>query len=99
MFPEYHVEVPFYCRNCGEPYTWTKNRILTAIQILTEYGNLDEKEKKTIEQDVNNIARDIPQTELSAMRIKRIWTKCSRAGYEIIMEFASRTAAKILQGK
>ena len=91
------AHVPSYCANCGEPYPWTKNRIMTAIQILTEFGKLDEKEKGTIEQDINNVARDIPQAELSAMRIKQIWEKCSRAGYEIIMEFASRTAAKVLK--
>lgn len=90
--------VPSYCLNCSKPYPWTKNKIETAIQILTEYGKLDEQEKKTIEQDINNIAKDVPQAELSAMRIKRIWEKCSSAGYEIIMEFASRTAAKILKG-
>ena len=89
--------VPSYCPNCGKPYPWTESKIVTAIQILTEFGKLDEKEKETIEQDIKNIARDIPQAELSAMRIKRIWEKCSRAGYEIIMEFASRTAAKVLK--
>jgi hypothetical protein len=89
--------VPSFCSNCGEPYPWTKNKIVTAIQILMEFGKLDEKEKETIEQDINNIVRDIPQAELSAMRIKRIWEKCSKAGYEIIMEFASRTAAKVLK--
>jgi hypothetical protein len=99
MIPAGRAEVPSYCRNCGKPYPWTKNKILTAIQILTEYGNLDKKEKETLEQDVNNIAKDVPQAELSAMRIKRIWGKCSRAGYEIIMEFASRTAARILQNQ
>jgi hypothetical protein len=91
------ARVPSFCRNCGEPYPWTKNKIMTAIQILTEFGNLDEKEKETIEEDIANIAKDTPQAELSARRIKRIWEKCKMAGYEIIMEFASRTAAKILK--
>jgi hypothetical protein len=97
QIPITHPNVPSYCLNCGKPYPWTENKIVTAIQILTECGNLDEKEKKTIEQDIRNIAKDVPQAELSAMRIKRIWEKCSRAGYEIIMEFASRTAAKVLK--
>jgi hypothetical protein len=91
------AKVPSYCSSCGKPYPWTESKIATAIQILTEFGNLDEKEKETITQDINNIAKDTPQAELSANRIKRIWKKCSMAGYEIIMEFASRTAAKILK--
>jgi len=97
MVPQIPADVPSYCHNCGKPYPWTESKIVTAIQILTEFGNLDEKEKETLEQDIKNIARDIPQAELSANRIKRIWEKCSQAGYEIIMEFASRTAAKVLK--
>ena len=88
---------PAYCSKCGEPYPWTESKIVTAIQIFAQFGNLEENEKKTIEQDINNIAKDIPQAELSAMRIKRIWQKYGKVAYEIIMEFASRTAAKILK--
>jgi hypothetical protein len=97
IIPKVHADVPPHCHNCGEPYPWTKSKIMTAIQILTEFGELNGQEKKTIEQDVNNIARDVPQTELSAMRIKRILGKCGGAAHEIIMEFASRTAAKVLK--
>jgi hypothetical protein len=97
MLPGFPTGVPSYCSNCGKPYPWTENKIMTAIQILAEFGNLDEEEKKTINQDVENIAKDVPEAELSARRIKRIWEKCSRAGYEVIMELASRTAAKILK--
>ena len=63
-----------------------------------EFGDLSEDEKKTIEQDVENIAKDVPEAELSARRIKRIWERGKRIGYEVIMEFASRTATKILKG-
>ncbi len=92
------VDVPSYCPNCGEPYPWTQKRIRAAIQILAEFGDLGEEEKKTIDQDVENIAKDVPDAELSARRIKRIWERGKDVGYEIIMEFASRTAAKILKG-
>jgi len=91
------ANVPSYCRNCGKPYPWTQRRIATAIQILTEFGDLNEAEKKTIEQDVENISKDVPEAELSAGRIKRIWERSKSVGYEAIMEFASRTAAKILK--
>ncbi len=50
-----------------KPYPWTENKILTAIQIFAEFGNLDDAEKKPIEQDIKNIAEDAPQAELSAM--------------------------------
>jgi len=92
------VFVPSYCPNCGEPYPWTQKKITAAIQNLVEFGDLNEEEKKTIEQDVENIAKDVPEAELSARRIKRIWERGKSVGYEVIMEFASRTATKILKG-
>jgi hypothetical protein len=97
VIPGSHVDVPSYCRNCGKPYLWTESKIATAIQTLMEFGNLSDDEKKTIEQDINNIARDVPQSELSANRIKRILKNCGMVGYEIIIEFASRTATKVLK--
>ena len=91
-------DVPSYCPNCGQPFPWTKKKIQTAIQIFSEFGDLNAEEKKTIEQDVENIAKDVPEAELSARRIKRIWERGKSVGYEVIMEFASRTAANILKG-
>jgi hypothetical protein len=91
-------DVPSYCANCGKPYPWTQHKIATAIQIFVEFGDLNEEEKETISQDIENIAKDVPETELSARRIKRIWERGKSVGYEIMMEFASRTAAKIFKG-
>ncbi len=96
-FSSYSADVPSYCHNCGEPYPWTESKIVTAVQIFAEFGDLSEEEKETIEQDINNIAKDIPQAELSAMRIKRIWEKYGKIAYNVIMEFASKTAAEVLK--
>ncbi len=82
-----------------KPYPWTENKILTAIQIFAEFGNLDDAEKETIEQDIKNIAEDAPQAELSAMRIKRLWEKYSPVARGIIMELASKTIAEILKNQ
>jgi len=93
------ADVPAYCSNCGEPYPWTKNKIVTAIQMFAEFGDLDEEEERTIEQDINNVTKDIPQTKLSAMRLKRICEKCGKVAYDVIMELASKTAAEVLKSK
>lgn len=103
---DYHVdgvigassfEMPSYCHNCGKAYPWTENKVQTAIEMFLELGDLDDIEKKTIEQDINNIARDIPQSELSALRIKKIWKRCGTIAYNVIMEFATKTSAEILK--
>ena len=64
---------PHYCHHCGQPYPWTEKKVMTAIQIFAEFGGLDEDTLKKTEDDLRNIAKDTPQSELSAMRIKRIW--------------------------
>lgn len=89
-------QAPSFCHNCGKPYPWTESKIQTAIQIFAEFGGLDDEEMKQTEEDLKNIARDVPQSELSAMRIKKIWENGKAIAYETVMEFASRTAAKIL---
>lgn len=89
--------VPLHCLNCGKPYPWTENKIITAIQIFAEFGDLNDEEKKTIKEDINNIAKDIPQAKLSAMRIKRLWGKYGKVAYNVVMEFASKTAAETLK--
>jgi len=97
MFPGRPVDVPSYCSKCGNPYPWTENKIVAAVQIFAEFGDIDEEEKRTIEQDIKNIAKDIPQTKPSAMRIKRILEKCGKVAYDVIIELASKTAAEILK--
>ncbi len=88
---------PAYCLSCGKPYPWTENKIMAAVQVFAEFDNTEE-EKATIEQDIKNIARDIPQAKPSAMRIKRICDKYGQVAYNVVMEFASKTAAEILKG-
>lgn len=91
-------DLPSYCSNCGKPYPWTERKIVAAIQYFAEFGELNDEEKKTIEEDVNNIAKDVPQTQLSAMRIKRIAERCGSVAYSVLMEFATTTAAKVING-
>lgn len=87
---------PAYCLSCGNPYPWTENKIMAAIQMLAELG-IDENEGSTIDEDMHNIAKDIPQAKPSAMRIKRICDKYGPVVKNLIMEFASKTAAEILK--
>lgn len=70
---------------------------MAAIQTFAELG-IDENEKSTIDEDMHNIAKDIPQAKPSAMRIKRICDKYGPVAYNVVMEFVSKTAAEILKG-
>lgn len=93
------VGVPKHCKNCGKPYPWTQKKIQTAIQNMMGSGKLNDEEKNTISQDIENITKNVPEAEQSARRIKRIWEKYGPIAKELILEFASRTAAKIFKGQ
>lgn len=97
IIPVGRANVPNFCSNCGKPYPWTERKIAAAKQLFEEFGDLDDKQKETIEEDINNITKDTPQTELSAMRIKRIWKKSGKIAYNVVMELASKIAAEMLK--
>jgi hypothetical protein len=88
---------PGYCHSCGKPYPWTESKIQAAIQIFMEFGDLQEAEKQTIAADIQNIAKGTPASELSALRVKRIWSHAGKIAYDVLMEFASKTAAEVLK--
>ncbi len=98
IVPGSPVGVPDYCSNCGKPYPWRENTIVAAIQMFAELG-IDENEESTIDEDMHNIAKDIPQAKPSAMRIKRICDKYGTVAYNVVMEFASKTAAEVLKNQ
>jgi hypothetical protein len=90
-------KAPAYCHSCGKPYPWTDRNIEAAIDLFIESGKLNETELEQTKQDIRNIARDIPQAEPSAMRIKKRLKTCGIVAYNVIIEFASKTAAQILK--
>ncbi len=92
--PGHPVDVPNYCKKCGKPYPWEENKIVAAIQVLAELG----ADESTIDEDMHNIAKDIPQAKPSAIRIKRICDKYGSVAYNAVIDFASKTAAEILKG-
>ena len=90
---------PLYCYACGAPLPWTETKIRAAVEVFVEFGSLEEAECKTIEADIANIARGTAAAELSARRVKRIWDRAGQIGYEILMEFATKTAAEMLKNQ
>lgn len=95
--PSEEKRPPAFCHQCGKPFPWTDRNIEAAIDLFIESGKLNEAELEQTKQDIRNIARDIPQAEPSAMRIKKRLKFCGIVAYNVIMEFASKTAAQILK--
>lgn len=96
-------KLPAYCIECGKPYPWTVKNLQTAKELANELEELNAEEQKILEKSIEEVTRDNTQAQVGATRIKKIMGKISSTTGEIlqkvIVDVASETAKKILQGK
>lgn len=93
--------VPKYCGNCGEPYPWTKEK-LQAFKDFTELTEgLSEDEKEVLENNVDDILSQTPQTKNAVLQIKGILRdqspEIAKTLKDLMMEFATEVAVKYLK--
>lgn len=93
---------PKFCHKCGEPYPWTKNALKAANNLATEIENLNSKEKEILKQSFGELINDSPNTQVVALRVKKIMNKAGEASTaalkEIIIGFLTETAKKLVFG-
>lgn len=88
---------PAHCGSCGSSYPWTGKKVAAAIELASlELSAEDAEEFVT---SVNEIARDTPQAQVGATRIKGLLVKAAPAAAQVIRELvvdiASESAKKI----
>ncbi len=98
----FEFPAPAYCAECGNPFSWTESRLRAAHEYVQELDELSPEEQARLNQSIDQITRDTPQTEVAATRVKKILLKLGKAGGEALHKFlvdvASETAKKILTG-
>jgi hypothetical protein len=91
---------PSFCPACGTPYPWTKKRLMAAQEYADELEGLNEKEKSLLMKSLDDITRDTPQTEVAAVRIKKLLAKVGPAAaavmQDMIVKVATESAKKVL---
>ena len=110
---EYHVEgvvaigckdppPPKFCHNCGGPYPWTEQKIQSAKALADEFDDLTSSVREKLKQSLDDLYRDTPQTEVAAVRFKKIMAKVGKESYaamnEIIIGVLSEAARKCIFG-
>jgi hypothetical protein len=94
---------PSFCHGCGKPYPWTDEQLSSANALVSELDELDEPEKRQLNESIAAVMQDTPSTLLGATRIKKIIHKVGKpAGeliYKVVMDLATDTAAKMLKGQ
>ena len=90
--------VPHYRHQCGSAYPWRQAAIANAIEIAQL--ELDDADAAAVPALVHAIAIDMPRTEISALKLKRILSKLGKPTYDVavkvISDIASETAKKAL---
>jgi hypothetical protein len=91
---------PAFCRNCGAGFPWTSARLKAAREVASEADQLSEEERKDLANTLDDLVRDVPGTQVSAGRFKRLVAKAgagtANALKDILVDIASETAKKAI---
>lgn len=91
---------PSFCPNCGIPYPWTNAKLKAAKEFAHELDNLNEDEKTILEKSLEDLARDTPNTQVAAVRFKKLVAKAGKGAAEgfksILVDVLSETAKKLI---
>ena len=92
--------VPAFCHECGSTYPWTKSRLQAARDLIELLEGVDESEKTALLGSLDDLIKDLPQTQVAALRVKKLATKLSQESATVLrnllVDIASETAKKIL---
>lgn len=91
-----------YCFNCGNPYPWTQRTMEAAMSLVDELDGLDEEDKETLKQSINDLVRESPQTTVAVTRFKRLMQKTGGKTAvllkELVVETVAETTKRMLTG-
>lgn len=95
-------EMPKFCSNCGFAYPWTESRLKAAHDLANEITEISEEERNVLNQSLDELVKDTPQTEVATVRFKKIVSKAGPELYDafkkILIEVVSETAKKLIWG-
>lgn len=93
-----NYEKPLFCYNCGKPYPWTTEILEAAKELIELDTNLNQGDKKILNNDLNNIVLETPRTQAAITRFKAITKKALSTTTEglkqILIDIVSETVKK-----
>lgn len=105
---EYHVPgvtavgfgfpAPDYCADCGAAFPWREAKLKAAHDLIGELDELSPEQRNRLQESLDQLSRDTPQTEVAATRVKKILLSLGKYSAEavrkIVIEVASEAAKK-----
>lgn len=93
---------PKFCHKCGSPYPWTKKGLKAAKDLAEEIENLTPEEKKILKQSLDELVKDSPNTQVVALKFKKIMSKAGKTSAEalkeVLINILSESTKKLIWG-
>lgn len=103
VFVKSNYQSPLYCYECGKPYPWTVSKMKAIQDFAQEIEGIGIEEQKIIEDNIKEVTISSPQTDVAALRLKKVLSKVSGVMgnklQEMIVAITSETAKKIILGE
>ena len=77
-----------YCEACGKPYPWTQSKI-ESFQELVDLSSLNKNNKTVLRDNITDIIRDTPRTEVACVKFVKILSKLKKQEPQLISKLAS----------
>jgi hypothetical protein len=95
----YTPDRPAYCSGCGKALPWTESAIAAAIELAKE-AELEELDRTTLPAIIENLVKDVPQTPVAAVKLKRLIDKTApyvgEALHKILVDVITEGAKKMI---
>lgn len=70
---------PAFCGRCGNPHPWTSARLEAARVLVEDEERLSAQEKRQLIGTLPDLVRDVPMTQASGARYRRLAAKLGGA--------------------
>jgi hypothetical protein len=99
-FPRIKLPAPCFCIYCGNPFPWTESKLIAAHELANEVEDLTEEDRNILQTSIDDLVKDTPSSNLSAIRFKKVMQKVGPAVAsmfrEILVDVLSETIKKSL---
>lgn len=85
---------PSYCPGCGQPYPWTERILFSASELILENECLEREEQERLLSSFPDMISETPNTQLTAVRLKRILSKIGDSGASVLISILSGIACE-----
>jgi hypothetical protein len=91
---------PLYCHGCGKPYEWTKRRKDALTTFIGELAEIDQDEKRILQESVSDVIAETPRTEIAVSRfsrtLKKLGTESARVFKDLLVKVCTTIVIKKL---